>query len=62
MGAYDLDAILKKWERDELTTEQAVGQILLQLQGISERVGRLEVIHAKNRRQERTTNENEQQY
>ena len=29
MSAYDLDTILKKWERAELSTEQAIGQILL---------------------------------
>jgi len=53
MSAYDLETILKKWERDELSTEQAVGQILLLLQSISYRVGRLEVAQAKNRRQDK---------
>lgn len=51
MGAYDLDTILKKWERAELSADQAIGQILLLLQSISYRVGRLEVAQAKNRRQ-----------
>lgn len=54
VSAYDLDTILKKWERAELTAEQAIGQILLLLQGISTRIGRLEVEQAKNRRQEKS--------
>jgi len=51
MGAYDLDTLLKKWEREELSTEQAIGQILLLMQSISHRVGRLEVAQENNRRQ-----------
>ena len=54
MSAYDLDTILKKWGRADLTTEQAIGQILLLLQSISQRVGRLEVAQAKNRRQDKS--------
>jgi TRAP-type mannitol/chloroaromatic compound transport system permease small subunit len=54
MSAYDLETILRKWERAELSTEQAIGQILLLLQGISHRVGRLEVVQARNRRQEKS--------
>ena len=50
MSAYELDAILKKWERAELSTEQAIGQILLLLQNISDRVGRLEVAQSEIRR------------
>lgn len=53
MGAHDLDILLKKWERDELTTEQAVGQMLLLLHSLAQRVGRLEVAQEKNRRQEK---------
>ncbi len=49
MSAYEIDTILKKWERAELSTEQAIGQILLLLQSISRRVGRLEVAQANNR-------------
>lgn len=50
MGAYDLEKIVKKWERAELSTEQAVGQILLLLDSLSKRVGRLETEQAKIRR------------
>lgn len=58
MSAYDLDTMLKKWEREELTTEQAVGQILLLLQSVSQRIGRLEVTQENIRRQERTLGRN----
>jgi hypothetical protein len=54
MSAYDLETILKKWERAELSTEQAIGQILLLLHSISYRLGRLEVAEAKNRRQDKS--------
>ncbi len=39
---YDLLDLLKRWEREELTTEQAIGQILLWLAVLSERLDRLE--------------------
>ena len=58
MGVYDLDTMLKKWEREELTTEQAVGQILLLLQSISQRVGRVEVTQENIRRQDRLLDRN----
>lgn len=53
MSAYDLETILKKWERAELSAEQAIGQILLLLESISKRIGRLEVEVAKNRHREK---------
>lgn len=59
MSAYDLDTIVHKWEQAELTTEQAIGQILLLLHTLSERVGRLEVIQANIRRQEKSTTTND---
>lgn len=49
MSAYDLETILKKWERDELSTEQAIGQILLVLENLMRRIGRLEVNQANTR-------------
>lgn len=54
MSAYDLETIVKKWERAELSTEQAIGQILLLLETLSNRVGRLESDQAKIRRQEKS--------
>jgi len=37
-----MDSLLNKWERGTITTEQAIGQILLVIQGLSQRVGNLE--------------------
>ena len=42
MSAYELETVLQKWKKGDLTAEQAVGQILLQLQLLSGRVGDLE--------------------
>ena len=40
---YDLSDLIKRWEREDLTTEQAIGQLLLWLVVLSERVAELEV-------------------
>ncbi len=50
MSAYDMDSLLNKWERGTITTEQAIGQILLLIQGVSQRVGDLEKRMAQRRR------------
>ncbi|MCI0395596.1 MAG: hypothetical protein L0332_01980 [Chloroflexi bacterium] len=50
MGSYNLPEIIQMWEHDKLTTEQAVGQLLLQLQELAERVGQLEQRVAEIRR------------
>ena len=42
MGSYNLDALITLWEREKLTTEQAVGQMLLVLRRLSKRIGELE--------------------
>lgn len=42
MSAYDLKVVVKKWEKGDLTTEQAIGQILQHLQALSGRVGAVE--------------------
>jgi len=42
MNPYELKQILKLWEQETLTVEQAIGQILLHLQSFNERVGQLE--------------------
>jgi len=42
MGTYGLEGVLRAWEQEHLTTEQAVGQILLLLQELEERLRRLE--------------------
>ena len=38
MGTYGLDGVLQAWEREQLTTEQAIGQILLLLKALEERL------------------------
>lgn len=47
MKKYDLTDLIKRWEREELTVEQAVGQILLWVGALSERVTKLEAKQRK---------------
>jgi phosphoglycerate dehydrogenase-like enzyme len=42
MGNYTLDELINRWEREKLTTEQVVGQMLLILRSLTERVRDLE--------------------
>lgn len=49
MASYDLQQLIKLWEQEKLTTEQAIGQILLQLKALSERTGVLEKKQAQTR-------------
>ena len=42
MGTYSLETLIRKWGLSELTTEQAIGQILLILQELLRRVEALE--------------------
>lgn len=42
MSTYGLEEVIRRWERDGLTVEQAIGQILLLLQVIEERLRDLE--------------------
>jgi hypothetical protein len=42
MGFYPLETLIRKWGLDELTCEQAIGQILLILQELVRRVEALE--------------------
>ena len=44
---YDLSELIKRWEREQLTTEQAIGQILLWLAALAEQMIRLEVNQRK---------------
>jgi hypothetical protein len=39
---YGLETVLELWEVDRLTTEQAIGQILLLVRQLDERVKKLE--------------------
>ncbi len=47
MGTYGLEGVIIAWEQGKLTTEQAIGQILLLLQELREQ------IHSMERRLER---------
>jgi len=38
MGTYGLKSVIRAWEQEQLTIEQTVGQILLLLQGLEERL------------------------
>lgn len=38
MGTYGLKSVIRAWEQEQLTTEQAIGQILLLLEGLEERL------------------------
>lgn len=51
MNGYNLDQLIKMWSREEISTEQAVGQILLQLQTLSTRLGSLEKRAEKNQKE-----------
>ncbi len=42
MSNYDLDELITRWEHEKVTTEQAVGQVLLILHSLAERVEELE--------------------
>jgi hypothetical protein len=42
MGSYNLDELIALWEREKLTTEQTIGQMLLILRSISQRTLELE--------------------
>lgn len=39
---YDLSELIKRWEREQLTVEQAIGQILLWLVALARRIEALE--------------------
>ena len=51
MSSYNLNQLIKMWTKEELTTEQAVGQLLLQIQALSTRLGTLEKRFEKNRKE-----------
>jgi len=42
MSKYDLEQLIKMWALEQLAPEQAIGQILLQLRDLAERVSKLE--------------------
>jgi len=42
MNTYNISEIIKMWEHVELTVDQAIGQLLLHIQDLSQRVSTLE--------------------
>ena len=42
MGTYGLEGVIRAWEQEKMTTEQAVGQVLLLLRELEERLLRME--------------------
>ncbi len=50
MKKYPASELIKKWEREELTAEQAIGQLLLWVAALVERVAKLEASQQKLRR------------
>ena len=42
MNPYELKEVLKMWEQEKLTPEQAIGQMLLHLQALAQRLGQVE--------------------
>lgn len=42
MGTYGLEGVMRAWEQEKLTTEQAVGQILQLIAAIEKRLRDLE--------------------
>jgi hypothetical protein len=42
MGTYGLMDVIQAWDQEQLTTEQVIGQILLLLRELEERLGATE--------------------
>lgn len=42
MNTYNINEIIKMWEHVELTVDQAIGQLLLHIQDLTQRVSTLE--------------------
>lgn len=50
MTKYPLPELIKMWEREDLTIPQVIGQILLWLAELAERVTKLEINQRKMQR------------
>lgn len=42
MSQYNLQQFIKLWAQEKITTEQAIGQILLQIQELTDRIKQME--------------------
>lgn len=47
MKRYELPELIKRWERGEITPEQAIGQVLLWVVALAERITKLEANHRR---------------
>ncbi len=48
MGTYSLDELIRRWQSGELSTEQAIGQMLLIIKRLAEQTNQLEcTLHKK---------------
>ncbi len=56
MGTYGLEGVIHAWEQGKLTTEQAIGQILLLLVELNERISTLERAREEQRRRRKKAN------
>lgn len=54
MGTYGLQGVIRAWELGKITTEQAIGQILLLLVEIQERLNEIERRQSKRWREARS--------
>ena len=42
MGTYPLETVIREWAKGSLTNEQAIGQVLLLIQQLQERIQEIE--------------------
>ena len=49
MAHHDLKELLRLWEREDITTEQAIGQILLVLWSFNQRLLKLEATRSRSK-------------
>ena len=49
MGHYNLRDLINRWERGDLSLEQAIGQILLLLLAFNDRLNKLEATPKKSK-------------
>jgi hypothetical protein len=54
MSAYQISELVNKWERGDLSNEQAIGQLILQAEALSERMGTVEKRLEQSRQQQKT--------
>lgn len=53
MGTYPLETIIREWTKGNLTNEQAIGQILLLIQELQDRLKEIETRLYRREQQDR---------